>query len=45
MLTKRLLYQIDGMTFDQSIAAGADTNAVARMTEDCRSGIACFLKK
>lgn len=45
MLTKRLLYQIDGMTFDQSIAAGADTNAVARMTEDCRSGIARFLKK
>lgn len=45
MLTKRLLYNIDGMTFDQSIAAGADTNAVARMTEDCRAGINRFLKK
>lgn len=45
MLTKRLLYQIDGMTFDQSVAAGADTNAVARMTEDCRAGIARFLRK
>lgn len=45
MLTKRLLYNIDGMTFDQAVAAGADTNAVARMTEDCRSGIRRFLKR
>jgi methylglutaconyl-CoA hydratase len=45
MLTKRLLYQIDGMTFDASIAAGADTNAIARMTDDCQNGIARFLKK
>lgn len=45
MLTKRLLYQVDGMTFDASIAAGADTNAIARMTEDCQKGIARFLRK
>lgn len=45
MLTKRLLYNIDGMTFDASIAAGADTNAIARMTEDCQKGIRRFLAK
>jgi methylglutaconyl-CoA hydratase len=45
MLTKRLLYQMDGMTFDAALQSGADTNAIARMTEDCRQGIARFLKK
>lgn len=45
MLTKRLLYNIDGMTFDAAIAAGADTNAIARMTEDCQNGVRRFLKK
>ncbi len=45
MLTKRLLYGIDGMNFDEAIAAGADTNAIARMTEDCRDGINRFLRK
>ena len=45
MLTKRLLYQIDGLTFAAALEAGAQTNAVARMTPDCRAGIARFLKK
>jgi methylglutaconyl-CoA hydratase len=45
MLTKRLLYHTDGMTFDAAVQAGADTNAIARMTDDCRQGIARFLKK
>ena len=45
MLSKRLLYQIDGMTFDAALETGADVNAIARMTEDCRQGIARFLKK
>jgi methylglutaconyl-CoA hydratase len=45
MLTKRLLYHMDGMTFDAALRAGADTNAVARMTDDCRRGIERFLKK
>ena len=40
-----LLYQIDGMTFDAAISAGADLNAVARLTDDCRAGIARFLEK
>jgi methylglutaconyl-CoA hydratase len=45
MLTKRLLYQTDGLTFDAALQAGTDTNAIARMTEDCRAGIERFLKK
>jgi methylglutaconyl-CoA hydratase len=45
MLTKRLLYHMDGMTFDAALQSGADVNAIARMTEDCRKGIARFLKK
>lgn len=45
MLTKRLLYHTDGMTFDAALQSGADVNAIARMTEDCQKGIAKFLKK
>jgi methylglutaconyl-CoA hydratase len=45
MLTKRLLYQTDGLTFAAALEAGADINTIARMTEDCRAGIARFLKK
>jgi methylglutaconyl-CoA hydratase len=45
MLTKRLLYHIDNLSFDDALQAGADTNAIARLTEDCRRGIARFLKK
>ena len=44
-LTKRLLYHMDGMTFDAALQAGADANTIARMTEDCREGIERFLKK
>ena len=44
-LTKRLLYHMDGMTFDAALQAGAETNAIARMTKDCQQGIARFLKK
>jgi methylglutaconyl-CoA hydratase len=44
-LTKRLLYHMDGMTFDAALQSGADVNAIARMTEDCQKGIARFLKK
>jgi methylglutaconyl-CoA hydratase len=44
-LTKRLLYHMDGMSFDAALQAGADVNAIARMTEDCQQGIARFLKK
>lgn len=44
-MTKRLLYDIDAMSFDEAIEAGAKANAEARMTEDCKKGIARFLDK
>ena len=44
-MTKRLLYDIDALTFDAAIEQGAQTNATARMTEDCKKGIAKFLEK
>lgn len=45
MLTKRLLYQIDGMTFDDALRSGVEVNSIARFTEDCKQGVARFLKK
>lgn len=44
-MTKRLLYDIDGLSFDDAIALGVETNARARMTDDCQEGIAKFLEK
>lgn len=44
-LTKALLYQTDGMAFNEALETGADVNVIARMTEDCQQGIARFLKK
>ena len=44
-LTKRLLYQMDGLNFDAALQTGVDVNTIARMTDDCQSGIARFLKK
>jgi methylglutaconyl-CoA hydratase len=44
-LTKSLLYQTDAMTFEQALRAGVDTNAIARVTPDCREGIRRFLSK
>jgi len=45
MLSKRLLYNMDSMSFDAALQAGAEINAIARQTEDCRKGIEKFLKK
>ncbi len=45
VLTKSLLYHIDGMTFDAAVEAGARANALARMTEEARRGIERFAKK
>ncbi|HZI62473.1 MAG TPA: enoyl-CoA hydratase-related protein [Pyrinomonadaceae bacterium] len=42
-LTKRLLYQVDGLPFLEALETGADVNVIARMTEDCQQGIAKFL--
>lgn len=43
IMSKKLLYQMDGLGFADSMEAGAQTNAAARMTEDCKKGIAKFL--
>jgi methylglutaconyl-CoA hydratase len=44
-LAKQLFYRTDAMGFEAAVEAGADTNAIARTTEDFRRGIAEFLKK
>ncbi|MDT8435543.1 MAG: enoyl-CoA hydratase/isomerase family protein [Gemmatimonadota bacterium] len=44
-LTKRLLYQIDGASFEAAIRAGAQVNALARLTDDCQAGIREFLER
>ena len=44
-MTKRLLYDIDALPIADAINLGAETNARARMTEDCQKGIAQFLDK
>jgi methylglutaconyl-CoA hydratase len=45
MLSKRLLYNMDSMSFESALIAGVDTNVIARMTEDCRHGIERFIKR
>ncbi len=45
VLSKRLLYQMDGMTFENALASGVDINTIARLTDDCQNGIAKFLNK
>jgi methylglutaconyl-CoA hydratase len=45
VLSKRLLYQMDGLNFDSALLAGVDVNTIARLTDDCQNGIAGFLKK
>ena len=44
-LSKQLLYHMDGLAFDAAIEAGIDTNVIARFTDDCKAGVARFLKK
>jgi methylglutaconyl-CoA hydratase len=44
-LSKRLLRSTDGMSFEAAIAAGAQVNALARLTDDCQAGIRRFLDK
>jgi methylglutaconyl-CoA hydratase len=45
MLCKRLLYNMDSMSFEAALQAGVEINAIARQTEDCRKGVERFLKK
>ena len=44
-LTKKLFYETDGMSFEAAIEAGVRMNALARMTEDARSGFSRFTRK
>jgi methylglutaconyl-CoA hydratase len=44
-LTKKLLYEIDGMSFEAAIESGVRMNALARTTEDARSGFKRFARK
>lgn len=44
-LSKRLLYEIDELTFEQGVERGAAVNAEARETEDCRVGVRAFLER
>jgi enoyl-CoA hydratase/carnithine racemase len=44
-LTKELFYAMDGMSFESALEAGAEMNAIARMTEDARRGFERFAKK
>ena len=44
-LTKRLLYDLDGLSFDDGIERGAQVNVEARMSDECRSGVRRFLER
>ena len=44
-LTKRLLYETDGMTFEQSLEACIRANARARMTDDAKRGFEKFVSR
>lgn len=44
-LSKRLLYQIEGASFEAAIQEGARVNVIARETDDCRDGVRRFLER
>jgi methylglutaconyl-CoA hydratase len=44
-LIKRLLYGMDGLSFEEAIARGAEVNVLARLTPDTRAGLRRFLEK
>jgi methylglutaconyl-CoA hydratase len=44
-LSKNLLYQTDGMRFEESIEAGVQANVQARRTDDFKRGVERFLKR
>jgi len=43
-LSKTLLYQMDGLSFEAAIEAGVQANALARMTDDFKAGVEQFLR-
>ena len=44
-LSKRLLYGLDGVGFEDGIARGAEVNTLARLSEACREGVRRFLER
>ena len=44
-MSKTLLYETDGMSFEASIEAGVQANVQVRMTDDFKRGVERFLKK
>ncbi len=44
-LSKKLLYQIDGLDFESALSIGAEVNAIARLTDDCKRGISKFFDR
>jgi methylglutaconyl-CoA hydratase len=44
-LAKNLLYQMDGMSFEAAIEAGAQANARVRTTDDFKAGVDRFLRE
>lgn len=44
-LNKRLLYGMDGASFEEAIRRGAEINALARLSEETREGLRRFLDK
>lgn len=42
-LIKRLLYGMDGLSFEEAIGRGAEVNVLARLTDDARAGVRRFL--
>jgi methylglutaconyl-CoA hydratase len=43
-LIKKLVYDIDGETFEDAIMRGAEVNVAARATPDCQAGVRNFLE-
>jgi len=44
-LTKQILYQIDGLSFEAALRAAVEVNVLARLTEDFARGIEAFSRK
>ena len=44
-LAKRLFHGLDGVAFEEAIARGAEINAMARLTTECRDGVKRFLDR
>ena len=44
-LSKELLYKMEESVFEELIAKGAEVNAIARQTKECRDGVRQFLDR